>query len=175
LVDALKSLISKPVEKPTVKPAIISIQSAPNRWPAVPIQDAVIAALHNQWKPLYSEMLALQARIYDVAEVAEKYNDPLKLQESCTMAFKITELDELIDEIYFKRDYYNEHGRLPEQKVTHEPVAPHMWPMKLENAKRYVRYYQNKLKSNPGDEKAAVKLQQYQGEVIHYKKLLNPP
>jgi hypothetical protein len=173
LADALRGLLQRnQVATVDLSPQVQTVYTRHQGWPAVPISDAVLNALHAQWKPLYSEMQNLQARIYDVAEAADKYGDPTKKQEACEMAHRIADIDDQLDDIYFKRDFYVKENRLPAEPTTTPPVAAHMWPKKLANAQRYVREYKNKVEKNPANESAAAKLKYYQQQVDYYKKLM---
>lgn len=123
-------------------------------WPN-PISDPVIQQLFEQFKPLYSELMHLQANIYEVAMQGREGNTNKKLQ-ACQMAHRILDLDDELDEIYAARDHVLETGRLPEKNNEEEIVGD---PVRLAtqrlNYERYVRYYRNLLEKNPGDKKAA--------------------
>lgn len=168
-------------EKPTIKKAIITRQVehqpilASFGWPN-PITDEVIRQLHNLWQPKYQELMNLQARIYEVALLAEK-GIPNKDFEACQMAHRILDLDDEIEEIYAQRDYYFSNGKLPATKVEETEVVgdPVRWATEHESCKRYIRRYKHKIESNPGHPslaKWAELLQQYEKKAAHYKKLL---
>lgn len=144
-------------------------------WPAKPIEDPVVAALYEQWKPLYDEMLNLQARIYDIAE--QGMTNDLKHLEAGTMAHRICDLDDLVDELYSKRDYYYAHGKLPAAiEERRDMVAdPIKQVLELENLKRYERRYMGLLQKQPQHRlaaKRAAQLVQVREDIAYYKKLL---
>lgn len=174
LLAAMKSLLTKTVktEKEIEVTRTVAIQrtSAERSWPEV--KDPTLEALHLKWKPLFAEMMSLAARIYDVALAGRK--DPDKKIEAGRMAHRILDLDDRCDEIYRRRDHYLEQGVLPDQDEAGELVVdPLKIPVALENAKRYVRYYKNKLTKDPANENAAQKIKQYEGIVSQYQKMLS--
>jgi hypothetical protein len=171
-------------QQPASQAAIISNQSKPNAaratayrgWPN-PITDPVIQALHDQWKPMYIQLMNLQARAYEVALLAQR-GDPNKKLEACQVVHKILDLDDQLESIYHQRDQYILHGQLPGAitKVVELVGDPVRWATELEKAKRYVRRYKAKLKTTAGTSKNAVHwaelLQQYESQVMDYSKKL---
>jgi len=144
-------------------------------WPSQPIEDTVIAALYNRWRPLYGEMKSLQHRIDDIARQAE--TDRNKLMEAGQMAFQILDLEDEILTVYYDRDYYYQNNRLPATKDKEEmPVVdPVKWMVELEKHKRYVRRYTKKISDNPNNKNVpnwADLLKKSVAMVAHYKKLL---
>jgi len=174
LVEALKGLlgvktaVAKKVAV-TKAVAIEHIAVSDRKWPKE--KDATLAALHEKWKPLFAEMMSLSSRIYDVAKAGQ--HDMAQHQEAGRMAHRICDLDDECDAIYAQRDYYLEHGKLPEEKKPMELVVdPLKIPLALANARRYVADYRNKLKREPGNVKAAEKLKKYEWAVGEYMKIL---
>lgn len=181
LRDALQEIYTgwkKPVSE-TVK-AKETVKRSPfnqyKHWPPQPIEDPVLLALWQQWKPLYGELKSLQHRIYDVA--VQGLKDPNKALEAGQMTFRILDLDEQIEGIYAKRNFYYDHKRLPEEapaEQQEEIVDPIKWKLVLDNYMKYVRDYKVKLKKFPGHKNAdkwAMKLKEYEAGVLKYKKLL---
>lgn len=176
LIAEMKALLERKEEKqPVTEYNQDTHTSSTNGWPPKPITDVVLLALYDQWKPLYDEMLNLQARIYDVAEQAETGDDVKRLQ-SCQMAHRICDLDDECDAIYAKRDYYYQHGKLPAAPVQKEVIGdPVKWALELQNLLRYERRYKLLLDKEPGHrlaDKRAQSLQQCREEIAHYRKLL---
>jgi hypothetical protein len=171
--DFKKQLLYKELQKiytsketthrtPATQNPKLEIQN-PSKWPAT--MDEVVAALFNQWKPLFAERNALCSRHYEVAKQNEK--------ESGKMAHRILDLDDEIDLIYEQRDYYLQHGRLPEKKVPKKlAVDPLRMVVNLKNAERYVRAFKIKVKNEPANVKAAAKLKEWEDTVIYYKREL---
>lgn len=144
-------------------------------WPPHPIEDIVLKALWNGWKPLFGEMKSLQQRLYQVA--LGGLTDPNKRLEAGQMAHRILELDDQVEAIYESRDYYYRLGKLPAAVETssEEIVDPVRWATELKNNERYVREYKLKLKKSPDGKnsaKWAAKLLEKQALVTKYKKLL---
>lgn len=174
LVEELTALLTKKVAvvkkvEVTKEKAIEHIAVSDRKWSKQP--DATENALREQWKPLFAEMMNLSSRIYEVAKAGQ--TDPALKQEAGKMAHRICDLDDLCDEIYQKRDHYLKYGKLPAEKKPVELVVdPVKIPVALENAKRYVRMYKNKLKKNPGDVNAAEIIKKYEWAVNEYKRIL---
>jgi DNA repair exonuclease SbcCD ATPase subunit len=144
-----------------------------NGWPVA--MDETMKALHAQWKEKFLAMVDLQSRIYEVGRAGIK--DLAKEKEAGTMALQILDLRDEVIAIYKKRDYYIEHNKLPEEPTAVDDcLDPKLWPVKLQNAQRYVREYNAQLKQmDPSSNKYIKKLQkrdQWQTEVDKYKTLL---
>jgi hypothetical protein len=138
--------------------------SNPSKWPAQ--MDEVVAAMFQQWKPMFAERNNLTDRLYDIAKAGNE-------TEAGKMAHRILDLDDEIDLIYERRDYYLQHGKLPdERKPSKLAVAPVQQVVALKNAERYVREFKLKLKNDPSNVKAAAKLKQWEDAVIYYKREL---
>lgn len=140
------------------------VAKAHNGWPSP--MDEVVAALHAQWKPLFSEMNALSSRLYDVAKAGNE-------AEAGRMAHRILELDDQCDAIYDKRDFYLEHGKLPHEPTPKGIVTdPAKWPLALQNAQRQLRESRLKVKDDPTNEKKAATLKNNEAKVQYYKEKL---
>lgn len=124
--------------------------------------DIVLITLKNDWKKCFSEMKMLQHRLTDIATKEER----------CAAAHRILDLDDQCDEFYAKRDYYLEHKKLPEERSDDIVGDPVKWPVKLANARRYVREYKIRLKKDPRSVAFAAKLKKYEEEVIFYEEKL---
>jgi hypothetical protein len=141
----------------------------PNKWPAQ--MDEVTKALFEKWKPIYAEKCNLEARIYEVAKAGLKNKS--KEMEAGKMAHRILDLDDQCEQIYEQRNHYLKTGELPfHSKPSKLVVDPVKMATELKNAERYLREYKGRLKKNPADEKAAVKLKQYEEKIAYYKKEL---
>jgi len=174
LFEALKKLLSgkhqmdDKVEK-TKGEAIEHISLSQSKWPAQ--KDEVLGALQAKWRPLFSEMMNLCSRIYDVAKLGEI--DSGQKDAAGRMAHRILDLDDQCDEIYDQRDYYLEHKCLPEsEKLMSLVVDPKKIPLALQNAERYIRDYRNRLKINPENVNAANQLKKWEWARDEYKKIL---
>ena len=178
LKEALTQLLTadkSPASHPKSLPQIPTEQQF-KHWPPQPIEDIVLAALYNQWKPLYGEMKSLQHRIDEVAQ--QGGTDPNKLIEAGQMAIQILNLEDEIDGIYYQRDYYYQNKELPAAATTEEMtiVDPAKWGVELEKYKRYVRRYTKWIADRPNNKNVAnwaSLLKKAMDMVAHYKKLLN--
>lgn len=89
------------------------------------------------------------------------------------MALQILDLDDQCDALYQKRDHYQEHKRLPEEKQPMEiSQDPMLWPKMLTNHQRYAREFKKKLEKDAANTSAASHLQKHEWAVGEYKKLL---
>lgn len=145
------------------------------RWPAHPIEDPVVDALWRQWRPVYSEMLSLQHRIYEVALAGN--TDQNKHLEAGQMAIRIKDLEDQVQDIYKERDFYVANGTLPGKHVKEddELVDPVKWAIELKNNERYVRDYKLKISKDPENKNAvkwAAALKEKEAAVIKLKRLL---
>lgn len=132
-----------------------------NRWGDG--SDVVLNTLRREWETAFSEMKMLQHRLLDIPDDLER----------CAAAHKIIELDKQIDELYAKRDHYKEKGKLPHEKdEKRQAIDPVKWPVKLQNAERYIREYKVKLKKDPTNERYARKVKEHEETRDYYKKLL---
>jgi hypothetical protein len=172
LIKALQQLLEPVIQVEQSLPKGTSVYSRHYGWPPQPIEDPVLLALHEQWKPIYQEMMHSQSRAYEVALIASRNRDNAKKMEACSLVHRIIDLDDRIDEIYGKRDYYLKNHRLPDETTPPVIGDPVRWATELKNAERYVREYRIKVKSDPGNVKWASKLEHFKSQVAHYKKLL---
>jgi hypothetical protein len=153
----LKPQTSNP--KPQTAPAIL------HAWPEE--KDDIIMALWLEWKPLYSEMNSLQARLYDVAK--QGLNDAAKKNEAGEMAHRILDLSDGCDTIYEKRDHYLQHKKLPEAEKSFVVVVdPLKMPLALSTAKRMMREYKLQLKKDPANLRAAQNLKRWEEREEYY-------
>lgn len=120
--------------------------------------DKVLIALHQQWVPAFKEMKTLHAQLLLMDTDIERG----------AAAHQILRLDKFCSDIYAKRDYYKEKGRLPEEKKPDEIVSFDRVGVRLENVKTYVRRYRSKLKKDPSNEKWAALLKKYTEEKKYY-------
>lgn len=174
LVEALRGLISKKVQQVAQieisrETLIIREAKAARQWPEQ--RDETLNALRLQWKPIFAEMMNLMGRIFDIAVLGQ--SDPYNKILAGEMAHRILDLDDEIDELYVKRDYYLAHGKLPAHDAPMELVVdPKKIPLALQNAKRYCREYKAKLAKNPADENAAQQLKKWEWAMAEYEKTL---
>jgi hypothetical protein len=174
LIESLRALLGKKIEVEThvatTKENALQTVSNERKWPEN--RDAVLEALHLQWKPLFAEMMHLCSTIYDIALAGK--TDSAKKRDAGVMAHRILDLEEECGSIYAKRDYYLQHTKLPEEKKPMELVVdPNKIPLALSNARRYVNDYKNKVKNNPSDLNAVEQLKKWEWALGEYKRILN--
>ncbi len=189
LEEELNALL--PTDKPVKKPVVRSPGLIKSTGPQISLQkppapsteftpekgwskqmDATEQVLHNKWKPLFTELMNLTARVGEQAR--EGKADPYKKIEAGRMALRILDLDDQLDEIYQQRDQYKASGHLPEEKPYGEPCIDFkQMPLKLANHQRYVREYKAKMTKNPNDLNMATQLKKHEWFVAYYKKQLN--
>jgi hypothetical protein len=179
LASALNQILSS-----NTTPAVTSLKQPPaaekpiqtqtekiarNRWPEK--CDEILSSLKHRWRELYGEMTNLQARLGEVARAGA--TDPNKRQEAGRMALRILDLDGDCDDIYSKKDYYIEHGKLPiEISPIEISLDPALWYKRLQNHQRYSRQFRQDLEKDPGNIDKAELLKKHEWAVNQYKKLL---
>jgi hypothetical protein len=136
----------------------------PTKWPQE--MDEVVKALFEQWKPLFSERNDLCSRLDAIARAGDE-------NKTGKMAHRILDLDDAVDDLYAKRDYYLQHGKLPQAKQPRKmAVDPIKMAVVLKNHERYVREFKRKLKTNASNVKWAAKLKEHEDAVAYYKQQL---
>lgn len=161
---------STPLKK-TSAPEPSGSQNITAGWLPPEQRSSIEQVLHNKWRPVFSRMMNLMARLDDVAR--QGINNQDKEDEAGRMALEIIELDMQVDDIYQQRNYARQHNSLPAQKKQMQlAVDPTLWPLKLHNHQRYVREFRVKLKKEPDNLKYAANLQKHEWAVAEYKKLL---
>lgn len=164
LMQALKELLQNEKKSFTQiieQPATLKITEEKNGWEKAE-GNVILLSLKGEWQKCFSEMKLLQHRLADM---------PSK-EERGAAAHRILDLDDQCDEYYAQRDYYLEHGKLPDEPSEEIVTDPTKWPMKLANARRYIREYRIKMKKEPENIKYAAKLKQYEEEVVLYEEKL---
>ena len=160
LREVLKGVeVAKTVEEKL--PARISEKS----WPAEAAKDDVLKALRAEWLTHFKAMQDLRSQLLLLPTV----------QERGEAAFEILRLDALCDEIYDRRDFYLQHGTLPQLKSTQSEVIvdPAKIMQRMENLKRYIRRETANLEKNPGDADAAARKKKWIQEYNTYAAKFN--
>lgn len=174
LEDTLKAMLYKRVvqeikQEEQKAVAIESVGWPEKKWPEE--RDNTLQALYERWKPKFAEMMSLCSRLYEVALAGK--TDQAKEREAGVMVHRILDLDEECDEIYRQREYYLQHQKLPEAEKPMELVVdPLKIPLAYNNELRYIRDYNNKLKKDPANVKAASQLKKHEWARDEYKKIL---
>lgn len=179
LQEALRQLLPRPATTacPTIStslpPAPLETKK-PHAWPPLPIEDQVLKALWEQWRPKYAELKSLQQRLYHVALGGK--TDVNKRLEAGQMAHRILDLADDVEALYIERDHYLDTGSLISHSTSEaEVIDPVRWATELKNNERYVRDYKAKLAKEPNHKNAvkwADKLKEKQALLAKYKKLL---
>jgi len=145
-------------EKEKKLPAKLS----PKSWPAEMATTDVLKALREEWMIKYKTMQDLRSQLLHFPTD----------QERGEAAFKILELDAECDIIYEKRDYYNQHGRLPEVRKKEDEliIDPKKMYQRMEVLKRYIRRENKNIEKNPAHSNAIDRKQQWINEYNRYAK-----
>jgi small-conductance mechanosensitive channel len=142
LHEALKLLV-KAEKKPVAKPAVIAATEMPKA------TDEVLIAIEQQWQPLYQEMNLLRHKLDEFGDD----NTVLVRAKRNEYAQKILDLEQQCMALWNKRDYYEQHGQLPEVKEKEEkfiiPEDPVELATLISTLKRYVRRYKKSTKDKP--------------------------
>lgn len=160
LNKALMAMVGKPAKKSAPKPAPLEKTPAPNT------KDSVIEALDAEWKPKYKLMQFYRNRLrkYGKSNAAKHINDRAQ------WAKKVLELEQECMVVWRRRDYYLQHGKLPDVPVVKKqlPTDPLEIGRRVENLKRYIRREGEKLKKDEKNAQAAQRRIEYLQE---YKEL----
>lgn len=108
--------------------------------------DGVLNALREEWQEPYKVMQ------YKIKELDRYPNDDassIAIREK--LAFEILELEQQCMAIWTKRDYYGEHGKLPDTKETAKPVLtdPLAIARRINSLKRNIRRNKQKATDQP--------------------------
>jgi hypothetical protein len=87
-------------------------------------------------------------------------------------AHAILRLDDEITEIWAKRDYYREHGRLPAEQQDPYVTDPLRMGKRMETLRRYIRRERDNLAKDPGNVGAASRRQKFIKEYNFYAERL---
>lgn len=163
LERALRDILSgnqviKPAENPL---ATISIKA----WPVEAAKDDVLRALRADWLRKFKEMQDLRSQLMLMA------NDQIRGEA----AHRILQLDDECDEIYQKRDYYIEHGKLPEEKHEEYIVDPIQAAARMETLRKYLRRERLNLEKDPANVGAATRRAKFIKEYNHYASRFGRP
>jgi hypothetical protein len=119
----------------------------------------VLQALKNKWQPLYQKMNMLRHNL----DATAGDNTATTIEERKKIATEILTLEKECNKIWSDVDYYNEHGKLPEEKDNEWPVPTD--PLKLANAinncKKAIRNNRKKMQENPTKPKYAKLYEDY--------------
>jgi hypothetical protein len=156
LEKALREVLKgSEVVKPEERPAIsITMKS----WPIEAAKDDVLKALRAEWLRLFKEMQDLRSQLMLLP------TDEIRGET----AHRILELDDQCEDLYHKRDYYLEHGKLPQAKTDEYIVDPVKAAKRMEMLGRYIRRERANLKKDPGNIGAAARKQKFVKEYNHY-------
>ena len=142
--------ISKPKEQP-----------APSQksWPLDAAKDDVLKALRSEWLRKFKEMQDLRSQLMLLP------NDDQRGEA----AHRILNLDDECDEIYGKRDYYLQFGRLPDRSDDQEYIKdPIKQAERMEILQRYIRRERQNLRKDPGNVGAAARKAKFIKEYNYY-------
>lgn len=98
--------------------------------------DNILQAIKNEWTIPYMEMNYLRHKMFGIDG-----NSPDAVKARGEMAFKVLELEQMCMKIWKKRDYYLEHGKLPDspEKKQTIPADPIALAKFIENCKKNIR------------------------------------
>jgi hypothetical protein len=149
----------QPVPVPTTKHA--------RAWRKEDNKNDIELSLWEEYRIIHKQMDDLRSQLLLIP------ND----QERKTAALKILRLDDQLDEIISNRNYYLNHGTLPNQQTVqlHYLTDALLIGTRVENLRRYIRREKNALSKNPQNISAAKRKAEFVDEINHYLKQLNKP
>jgi len=127
--------------------------------------DSVLKALKAEWMEPYQQMNFKRHALHKFGNT----NTNQAINERKQLAFDILELEQQCMLIWEKRDYYLQHGKLPDAKketAFNIPTDPVELGKTIEATKRRIRDWRNKLTTNPSNAKGASELQKYRAKYV---------
>lgn len=132
--------------------------------------DSILQSIAEDWKAKYAKMKYLQ---YELDKYGSDNSDATRntCHEICK---QILALEKEINALWDKRDYYVQHGTVPDVKTNDFtiPEDPFKHAKLIDNLTKYVRRYRLICTNEPGNSKAAALLKKYQDQlnICHGKK-----
>lgn len=158
LEEALVEINSTVFVAPLPKPAEVAVRVS---LPMEEEANIVLDAIHKEWTTQFNEMKHLQ-------HVLDSYgtDNSQVTREKCKPICKaILELEQSINELWQKRDYYKKHKKLPETKEEDEfvvPTNPLEIAKAIDSATRSLRRNKAALKNNPDKPQYALLIEKYE-------------
>ncbi len=156
LVKALQA-INESGKRTVIKEVYASYEKMP------PGKDSILRALHEEWTPLYSRMKLLQYKLGSYGS-----DNSTETRENCRLlCVEILDLEQQCMVIWAKKDFYEEHGHLPETRTDEIEIPEDALEAGrlLETTKRQVRRYKKECKDNPANAKYAGLLKKYEDQL----------
>lgn len=163
LVNALQEINSSGI-KPVEKPIEVALKVAKVMQHD---ENPVLQSIHQEWTKLYNEMKFYQHQL-DVYGSDNSQSTREKCKPICK---KVLDLEYEINELWNKRDYYKEHGKLPEVKEVEFviPTDPLEIARAINTLERNIRRNKAELKKHPDKPQYAALVEQYQHKLNQLK------
>jgi len=161
LVNAMELLLAPASEIPENLPAAAHSVHANNVHVSYMADSTnhVLQAIKNEWLPIYKKMCYLQGQLDKYGKSnsvkAVEYREPI--------ADQILELEQKCIKIWKKREYFLEHGRLPQDKKNTAPIPtdPVELATLLSRTKRNIRTNRQQMALHPDKSQFAKKYLDY--------------
>lgn len=128
------------------------------QWPSSLNKDDVLKGLHEQARLLLKEIASMHASLLHLPDDERKQT-----------AFALLRKDDDLDALYYQRDYYLQHGRLPDQPGFELIADPLLAAQRIANLKRYIRREKLAVKKDAGNVGAIARLKAFEDEMNAYK------
>lgn len=128
------------------------------QWPSSLNKDDVLKGLHEQARLLLKEIASMHASLPHLPDDERKQT-----------AFALLRKDDDLDALYYQRDYYLQHGRLPDQPGFELIADPLLAAQRIANLKRYIRREKLAVKKDAGNVGAIARLKAFEDEMHAYK------
>lgn len=132
--------------------------------------EPVLAALRNEWLPIYQRMNYLRHEL-------DRYpgNEEQDIAARSPLAFEILDLEQKCMLIWNRRDHYVINGALPDSKEKEEPLPddPIKLVQALESAKRNVRRNKQLAEKHPDNATYPEKVAQYEARLLRIQSKIN--
>ena len=156
---------SKPSTADNTSPDYTPKKQFEKQWRADDLKDDIEKSLWQQYRLKHKEMDDLRSQLLHFSSV----------EECREAAFKILRLDEELDEVIYCRNFYKEHGRLPETEQVQYITDPFLMADRMSNLKRYIRREKQALEKDSGNTAAACRKKEFVDELNHYLNKLGKP
>jgi hypothetical protein len=145
---------------------IINTQNIVKAWPADSCRDDLEKAIRTRWLMKFKEMQDLRSQLLYLPTDDQR----------CDAAFRILRLDRECDQLYYERDHYRQHGRLPLDDTTDDYIQdPMVMAMRITSLQRYIRREAVNLSRDPSNKDAAARRLKFITELNFYYNKLGKP
>lgn len=122
--------------------------------------DEVLTGINYAWKEQYARMNMLRHKIWEYGAD----NSPETIAACAPLCKEVLELEKAVNKLWETRDYYKQHGKLPEVETKKIALSEKVGTsaVQIENIKKNIRRNKGLVQKFPGNATYAQKLRDYQ-------------